>query len=355
MVPDHPTTALPAISAQLSHTHPAILAPLPLLALLILALLAHWLLLVGWTIWRLTRPPRRTTGTALGQGRPVDPSRLTPPRVFAEWSITHRGATCPVWDISGDDPSGPVIVFSHGWGDSRIGALSRVQALAPHASRLIAWDMPGHGDATGTCSLGTHEVDALQQLLTHLASTREAPQRVVLFGWSLGAGVSIAAASAPGPSQSLTPGVERKTPSSDAGVRIIGVIAESPYRDAPTPARNVLAMQGLPHRSNLMPALWCIGTDARVGSTLTRRDPRFDRAAHAQSLRERSISLLILHGDADPISPLADAQAIAIAAAATLEVIPAGGHFGLWTDPRFAAEVTDAAVRWLARSCKKLA
>lgn len=304
-------------------------------------MLAYWLLLVGWTIWRLTHPPRRTAGTALGQGRPVDPSRLTPARVFAEWSITHRGVTCPVWDITGDDPSGPVIIFSHGWGDSRIGALSRVQALAPHASRLIAWDMPGHGDAGGACTLGTREVDALLTLLSQLASTRDQPQRVVLFGWSMGAGVSIAAASKMPAAASDSIG---------ANVHIVGVIAESAYRDAPTPARNVLATQNLPHRSNLVPALACIGMDAGVGNALTRRDPRFDRENLARTLRERGISVLILHGDADPISPVADARAIADAAGATIHVISAGGHFGLWTDPRIAAEVTDAVVRWLRQT-----
>jgi pimeloyl-ACP methyl ester carboxylesterase len=283
----------------------------------------------------------------LGQGRPVDPSRLTPSRVFAEWSITHRGATCPVWDITGDDPRGPVIVFSHGWGDSRIGALSRVQALAPHASRLIAWDMPGHGDATGACSLGIREADALRALLAQLTPAPEVPQRVVLYGWSLGAGVSIAAAKALGSAETLKSGMESPNPSSDPGPQVVGVIAESPYRDAPTPARSVLETQGLPLRANLVPALWCIGLDAGAGNVLTRRDPRFDRAALAQSLRERSIPLLVLHGDADPISPLADARAISDAGGGTLEVVAGAGHFGLWTDPRFAPSVAAAVIRWL--------
>jgi pimeloyl-ACP methyl ester carboxylesterase len=303
---------------------------------ILLALLAYWLLLVGWTMWRLTRPPRRTAGAALGQGRPADPSRMTPPRVFAEWSVRHRGATMPVWDIAGDDPAGPTIVFSHGWGDSRIGALSRVQALAPHASRLVAWDMAGHGDATGTCTLGTHEVDALIALLEQLAASREQPQRVVLFGWSMGAGVSLAAA-ARGAESSSTP-----------SLRIVGVIAESPYRSAPTPARNVLAMQGLPHRSNLVPALLCIGIDAGVGSMLAGRlHPGFDRVAHAGRLRQLGVPVLVLQGQADPVSPLEDARAIAMASHAALEVIPGAGHFGLWTDPRFAGPVSDAAVKWL--------
>jgi pimeloyl-ACP methyl ester carboxylesterase len=260
--------------------------------------------------------------------------------VFAEWTVTHRGATLPVWDITGDDPTGPVLVFSHGWGDSRIGALSRVQALAPHASRLIAWDMPGHGDASGMCTLGTHEVDALLALLRQLASSRaneEAP-RVVLFGWSLGAGVSIAAAAKVAVAGGAGP----------QGVRVVGVIAESPYRDAATPARNVLEMQRLPQRSNLAAALWCIGVDAGVGGSLVRRAAAFDRAVHAAALREQGVPVLIIQGEADPISPLGDASEIASAANATLHVVAGAGHFGLWTDPRFAGVVGDAAVKWLS-------
>ena len=276
-----------------------------------------WLFAVLSVAWMLTHPPRRTYAAAVARRRPGDPSELQPPRAFEHWTFRSNGLDFPVWDIQGDVPTGPIVILSHGWADSRIGGLLRVPAIAPTASRLILWDSRGHGEAPGTCALGTTEVDDLLRLLERLPES--SPR--VLYGWSLGAGVSIAAA---------------------LRVPILGVIAESPYRLPVTPARNVLRARGLPYRSNLHPAIGLLR--AALGPELA--ESRFDRAALASGL---TCPLLVLHGEADEVCPVEDGRAIAAAAArGSLVLILDGRHNDLWTDPELASRSTDAVRSFLS-------
>jgi pimeloyl-ACP methyl ester carboxylesterase len=319
---------------------------------LALLLAAGWVLfalsVIGHTIGRLTRPPRRTYASAVSRGRPGDPSELPVPREFRSWTFRSRGRDMPAWEIAcgGEDfggvnrerpdgsPSGTgrerTFILTHGWGDSRIGGLSRIEFFAPLASRLILWDMPGHGESPGVCSLGTGEVDDLLALIEHSCGPGE---DVVLVGWSLGAGVSIAAAR-------LASGNDGA-----AGARIVGVIAESPYRLAATPAKNVLRERRMPYRWNVPAALWCIGVEAGVGI----RWRGFDRAGLAARLQ---CPLLVIHGEEDAISPLEDGRAIASAArGGEVVAIPGAGHHGIWTDAA-SASIAGAAVRRFASALR---
>ncbi len=296
----------------------------PGVALLLVASLgAGVMILALWTRRMLTHPPRRTYAGALARGRPGDPSEIPPPLgplSFQSWRFESRGASLPVWDVDGKRAEGPVAVLTHGWGDSRIGALSRAAVLAPHCSRLVLWDMPGHGEAPGGCALGVGEVDDLVALLGVLQRGRVSPAPVVLLGWSLGAGVSIAAAA--------------------ARPDLVGaVIAENPYRLASTPARNVLAGAHLPHRLNLPIAMALHAL--RLGWPAGDLDgPRFDRAALARGLR---CPLLVLAGERDGVSPAEDGRTIALAAEGRFVLVPEGEHHGLWTN-RASSEV-------MAREC----
>ncbi len=277
------------------------------LALLGVSLVLAWVVLCLWTVVSIVRPPRRTYAWALARNRPGDPSELVPQsRAFSTWTFESDdgGLHLPVWDLPGDDPSGPVAILSHGWGDSRIGALSRIPWLLPICSRIIAWDMRGHGDAPGRCTLGHRESADLRRLCERASPSRP----IVLIGWSLGAGVSIDAA--------------RTTPG------IAGVIAEAPYRHIHTPTHHMLQALGMPWRSNLLPALSIIGWWVGAGIRWRRPEP-FDRAAKARQL---TCPLLVIHGDQDEISPPHDGQEIAAAASRGIyTAIAGGGHHGLWT------------------------
>src|SRR5438105_2541012 len=100
----------------------------------------------------LTHPARRTYASAVARGKPGDPSELGAALEFSAWGLKTGGLELPVWDIRGEREDGPVVVLTHGWGDSRIGALARLGAVAATASRVVAWDMRGHGEAPGICT-----------------------------------------------------------------------------------------------------------------------------------------------------------------------------------------------------------
>lgn len=268
------------------------------LLLLALGLVIFEVTLAAWTMRLLTHPPRRTYAWAVSRGRPGDPSELSPPREFRSFTFRSRGLDLPAWEIAGDAPDGPVAVFTHGWGESRLSVLPRLAALTPACARVIAWDLPGMGQAGGSCRLGTREPDDLLALLVTI------DQPVVLAGFSLGAGVSIAAAA--------------RSPE-----RIVGIVAEAPYRMPATPARAVLRQRGLPHAVNLPAALALLGM--RFGAGVSWKG--FDRERLACSLR---VPMLVVVGEDDAVCPPVEARAIADAARARLLILPRAGHLDLW-------------------------
>lgn len=286
--------------------------------LLGVGLALYLLVLIAWTAWGLTHPRRRTYAAAVARGIPGDPSELDEPRAFEDRVVRALGHDLPVWEIGGDDADGPVVIMTPGWSDSRVGALVRLGVMVPNARRVIAWDPPGKGEAPGFCTLGTREV-ALVRALADEVAPREP---VVLMGWSLGAGVSIAAAA-------RSPG------------RFVGVVAEAPYRRAMTPARGVLRARRLPHRANLGPAYALLGTLFGVGPAWR----GYDRAAHAANLR---CPLLVLHGAEDPVCPIGDGRAIASAAPqGRIVETENAGHNNLWTVASSRERQTEAVAGFL--------
>ncbi|CAG0955403.1 Putative non-heme bromoperoxidase BpoC [Phycisphaerales bacterium] len=303
---------------------------LGLLGLLAVGLVIAILAMTGYTLWALTRPPRRTYASALVRDRPGDPGELPPgprgPRPWTSWTLTWQNLDLPVWDITGDDPSGPVVVLSHGWGDSRIGALTRVVHALPVASRAILWDMPGHGDAPGTCTLGAREPGALKALIERIGGDRP----LVLFGWSMGAGVSMVAAADP------------------PAAPVAGVIAEAPHRFAHTAARHMLEAKALPWRINLPAAMFLLGTELGIGAAWR----GFDRLEFAKRLRA---PMLVIHGADDEISPIEDGRELAAAApSGRLLELEAVGHYGLWTEEPAVSRCA-AALREFAGDCARSA
>lgn len=277
--------------------------------------------LVGSTLWTLQYPPRRTYAWAVSRRVAGDPMELSPPLEFRRFEFTSRDRPLIAWDIQGLEASGPLVVMTHGWSDSKVGALSRVSALAPMCSRLIAWDLPGHGESAGACELGLREAEDLALLLRTIDSSGGVP--VILMGWSLGAGVSLVAAN-------------------DATVA--GVIVEAAYRFGDTPARNVMRARGSPWRMNLPLALWLVRRRAGVGEAAW---SAFDRAMHAELLAS---PLLVLHGSADVVSPPEEARAIASQAKhATFHEIRGARHNDMWTNPANREAATRIVREFLER------
>ncbi len=319
---------------------------LGLLQLLALGLAVAILFATWQMVRRLRHPPRRTYAWAVSKGVPGDPSEIGPPdgplayEAFdlgeltgeAEW----RGIG--VWDVVGRAPDGPVVVMTPGWGESRVNGLVRLPTVASVASRVVLWDPRGLGETPGTCALGTGaDVAALGRLVGWVGessklkaqSSNEGAVSVMLYGWSMGAGVSVVA------------GAVCAVRDAHCAPRIIGVIAESPYRLAWTPAFRVMHLAGMPWRVNGPLAFAWLGLRL-MGSV---RWQGFDRVEHASRL---DVPLVVIHGTADEVCPVGDGRAIAAAAPQGRFVeIEGGGHNDLWTDARFAGECARAVREFL--------
>ncbi len=315
-----------------------------LLIVLLIGGLVAWVFCILSIAWSLTHPPRRGYTWALARSLPASPAELSPPlgpRRFETWTFrSSRGrGVFEAWDIPADDPSGPICIFTHGWSDSRITSLDRLIALLPHCSRIVMWDLPAHADTPRSRTeptptwlrMGTSEVQDLLDLLTTVCEGGRAgvPPRVVLAGFSLGAGLAIAAAADP------------------RSAHVVGVIAEAPYRLPQTPARRVLALRGLPHGVTLTIAMFIIGLLARQGRRWRSPGGSFDRAEHAARLR---CPLLLVHSRADAVCPIEDSQEIArrAGAGATLCSLTAPGHSEVWSHAE--ASVASNAVGAFIRS-----
>ncbi|USN99465.1 MAG: alpha/beta fold hydrolase [Phycisphaeraceae bacterium] len=269
---------------------------LGLAGLLTVGLVVYLAALTVVTHRRLRRPRRRTYAWAVACGLPGEPSELARPRAYSAWTFSRAGLEFGVWDIEGDDDAGPIVVATHGWGGSRIEMLGRAAALAPAASRVVLWDMPGHGETGGVCSLGGREVDDL------LALVGVVGRPVVLLGHSLGAEVCLRAAHA---SPEL----------------VQGLILEAPYRRGITPARRMLRVAEFPVLVNLPAAMAMIGLVSGRGIRARWQD--------LAALAPR-VPTLVLHGSADETCPIEDAEAIASASGGELVRLEGAGHQNLF-------------------------
>jgi len=156
--------------------------------LLLIAAIATIVILSGVIAYDAVHPPRRTAGYAIAHGLPADPGDMG--LDYEDWTLDlPRDVKLPVWEITARG-SGPTAVFVHGWGQSRIEMLTRLEPWLDHARRVVLYDRRGHGDATGgTARLGTDEHNDLMDLLERLGT-----EPVVLVGFGSGATVAIAAA-----------------------------------------------------------------------------------------------------------------------------------------------------------------
>lgn len=300
-------------------------ALLGLVNLLAVGGVVAWLVAVIHTAWALRHPPKRTYAWALHRRLPGDPGELEPALEYEPFTFNAPHGELSAWRVPGGDPSGPIVVMTHGWGSSRLGGLKRLVACVTDAREVILWDLPGHGEADGSARMGADEHEDLVALLGTLG---DAP--IVLFGWSMGAGVSLKAA--------------QQAPDE---LDIRAVVCEAPYVHAPTPARNVIRLRGMPYRLNLPPAMALLGVSLGVGP----RWRGFARDRIAAELGE--VPLTVIHGDVDPVCPIDDGRTIADASPnGKLVIIEGGGHNNLWTDPTLA-ERSGEALRDAIRATPK--
>lgn len=286
-----------------------------LLVLLGVGALCFWAVLVAHTVRSLLNPKRRRYSWALARNVAGDPGELDAPLGFETLSVEGDAGRIEFWRVRGRDPSGARVVMIHGWGSSKIGALKRMEGVVDAAREVVAIDLRGHGDSDGRCALGTSEHRDVIRVLGEI--DHDGP--LVLFGWSLGAGVAL-----------------RVALEGAGGHGVSGVVCEAPYVEAPTPARNVMRLSGMPTFMNLEPAMWVLGVRLGVGASWR----GFARDGIARRVAAR---VLVVHGTADPVCPVGDGRDIADAApGGSIVEVEGGGHNNLWTDPALRGRVVDA-------------
>lgn len=268
---------------------------------------------VAGVAFEALRPERRTIGWALARGTPSEPGHWGLPA--REWSHSHRGSSCPVFDLGDEDPGAPTAIVVHGFARSRYDALARLGPILPHARRFILPDLPGHGDAIGRGTrLGADEDAFLESLIT-TATTGP----VLLIGHSLGATIALQAAGR----ESLA-------------ARVRGVLALAPYERLRTPLGARLDLRGMPKAPLLTPTIRLLGAfGVRERST---------REAAAQV----ACPVAVLAGELDPVTPVDEARAIAGAAAtARFATIPYAQHDDFHT---FGRAEMESSLAWI-ESC----
>ena len=298
---------------------------LGLLVLLLVALLVVVVMLSAIVAGRAVRPPRHTVGYAVAHGLAADPGERG--LEFEAWTLERPdGATLAVWEVRTDQRSAisdreprtgnrqPLTaVFVHGWGQSRIDMLARIEPWDALCDRLVLYDLRGHGETQGGLSrLGHGEERDLLALLERLG---EGP--VVLVGHSMGAVIAIAAAA-----RAAAPG------------GIIGVVAYAPYCDFHESLRRRMRSVDYPARPVTdLAILWL-----RLGGV---RHRDLIRAVSALGT-----PLLVVARTEDQLHGLEDARRIVEAAtSATLHEQPADRN----SDPRVADEHDEAVRSFVTR------
>jgi pimeloyl-ACP methyl ester carboxylesterase len=265
---------------------------LGLLALLAFAFVLLVAVFTGVLVYEMRHPPRRTAAYALARGLHVDPQAAG--LAFREWNVDAVGVTLPVWDIEGERDRLLTAVFVHGWGQSRIDMLARIGPWPDLVSRIIMYDLRGHGESSGLSNLGVGEANDLVAVLEALD---DGP--VVLAGHSMGAVIAIEAAAM----------------ESQVRDRIVGVVAFGPYDHFHDSLRGRLTVAGYPARPITDLALLVL---------------RFAGIRHRSLLAQASqlrCPLLVIHGERDRVVPVAHGKRVAEAAPhATLRTIANGAH-----------------------------
>ena len=243
-------------------------------------------------------PPRKTYGTALARGLATTPEEAG--FTFREHTVTYRdGTSTPVWEIDGDGPEDLAVIITHGFGDSRYGALTWAPLLKGLVGKLFIYDLRAHGESTArTGCYSARERDDLVELFDMLVL----PPRVVLFGYSMGAVISISAAG-------------------QLKDRVAGIIADGAYRKPMEPIIGHMWQKRWPP----YPFVWLV--DAHLWFWWHRYLP-FDRA---EQVKQIACPLLALHGTADSICPYESAQLLvdAAPAGARLVTFEGGDHLDL--------------------------
>ncbi|TFD79279.1 alpha/beta hydrolase [Cryobacterium fucosi] len=246
-------------------------------------------------------------------------------------AIDTVGGGAPAWLVEGKGDRSTWAIHIHGLGSPRAGTLRGVQIAADlgYTSLVISYRNDGGGPTAGSgrSSLGVTEVEDAEAAV-HYAMQNGA-QRIVLFGWSMGATIALQL-------------VDRAR---YHGI-VAGVVLESPVLDWVAVIKANCVRSGLPAATGILAIPWLalrpLSHMVGLPTTIPLRDLDWvERAA------ELTVPTLIIHGTRDDSAPIRVSQVLHDLRPdlVDLEVFTAGHTLSWNSDPeRWRSTVTE----WLS-------
>ena len=232
-------------------------------------------------------------------------------------TITTPAGPCPAWRIDGDPSTWAIHI--HGLGSTHAGTLRGVRAATElgYTSLVVSYRNTAEGPRVGTgrSTLGDTEKADGDEAIGY--AVRRGAQRIVLFGWSMGAAISLQLANRP----------------RHEGL-IAALVLDSPVLNWTEVIKANSARTGLPAAAGHLAIPWLTLTPLARAVGLPGRIPlsSFDWTIRAADL---TTPTLILHGTRDDSVPIRLSQALRDARPdlVELEAFDAG-HTLCWnTDP----------------------
>ena len=254
-------------------------------------------------------------------------------RLSARW--VPAGAADDEWR---PDPREAVLLV-HGWSGSVAPDLVEFGPFLRRTANVLGLDLRGHGDSdAGPASFGLREVDDVGGGLAWLGE--RGIRRVALMGSSMGAIVALAALAVLGDGTLAAADAEPDPPSEPRPAprpRVVAAVAES----VPASISTVVANR-IDRRIPAVLRRWLAGRILAAAARRLGGDPRDTEPLRVMPL-VAPVPVLLVHGTADDLVPVADGELLA-AASATAErfVVPGAAHSrGHAADPAaYEARVT---------------
>ncbi|MDF1490213.1 MULTISPECIES: alpha/beta hydrolase [Actinomycetes] len=287
-----------------------------------------------------TRVARRVTGTTPGLTPGVGDRASWSGIYYAtpadaglharDITMTIPAGPSPAWRIDGDPATWAILI--HGLGSTRAGTLRGALAATElsYTSLVVSYRNTAEGPrvATGRSTLGHTETSDVDEAIGY--AVRRGAQRIVLFGWSMGAAIALQLAD--------RPRHERL---------IAALVLDSPVLNWAEVIKANCVRSGVPAAVGYLAIPWLTLAPLARAVGLPGRIPlrSFDWTSRAADL---STPILILHGTRDDSVPIRLSQALRDARPdlVELETFDAG-HTLCWNaDPN---RWQDAVTTWLKK------
>ncbi len=207
-------------------------------------------------------------------------------------TITTPVGPCPAWRIDGDPSTWAIHI--HGLGSTRAGTLRGVQVATElgYTSLVVTYRNTAEGTRVGTgrSTLGHAETTDVDEAIGY--AVRRGAQRIVLFGWSMGAAIALQVAARPRHHGLIT-----------------ALVLDSPVLDWTETIKANCARSGLPAAVGLLADPWLSAQPLANMVGLPESVPlrQFDWITRAAEL---TTPALILHGTRDSSAPIRLSQAL---------------------------------------------